>query len=285
MIVKEIKVKDYLTKSKIGEYVINPYVGCSHKCRYCYASFMKRFTNHSEPWGDFVDVKICDNPIDTKKLSHKNLFMSSVTDCYNPFEAKYKITRKILEQLTNVDCYLQIATKNNLILRDLDLLKQMKHLGVAMSVNTLDEKFQRDMDNASSITERLETLKTLHDNGIHTILFMSPIFIGITNPQAIIEQTKDYVDEYWFEVLNLRGSFKYDILNYIKTNYPKVYPTYEEIYIKNNKEKLTQMEKEIVEYCNKNNICYMDYFHHEEVINNAKNKILGYTDKQISMFD
>jgi DNA repair photolyase len=285
MIVKEIKVKDYLTKSKIGEYVINPYVGCSHKCRYCYASFMKRFTNHSEPWGDFIDVKICDNPIDTKKLLHKNLFMSSVTDCYNPLEAKYKITRKILEQLTNIDCYLQIATKNKLILRDLDLLKQMKHLGVAMSVNTLDEKFQRDMDNASSITERLETLKTLHDNGIHTILFMSPIFIGITNPQAIIEQTKDYVDEYWFEVLNLRGSFKYDILNYIKTNYPKVYPTYEEIYIKNNKEKLTQMEKEIVEYCNKNNICYMDYFHHEEVINNAKNKILGYTDKQISMFD
>lgn len=285
MIVKEIKVKDYLTKSKIGEYVINPYVGCPHKCRYCYASFMKRFTNHPEPWGYFVDVKICDTPINTKKLLHKNLFMSSVTDCYNPLEAKYKVTRKILKQLKGVDCYLQISTKNKLILRDLDLLKQMKNLGVAMSVNTLDEKFQRDMDNASSITERLETLKTLYDNGIYTILFMSPIFIGITTPQEIIEKTKDYIDEYWFEVLNLRGSFKYDILNYIKSNYSNVYPMYEEIYIKNNKEKLTQMENEIKDYCNKNNIRYMDYFHHEEVINNSNNKILGYNNKQTSMFD
>lgn len=60
---------------------------------------------------------------------------------------------------------------------------------------------------------------------------------------------------------------------------------YEEIYIKNNKEKLTQMENEIKDYCNKNNIRYMDYFHHEEVINNSNNKILGYNNKQTSMFD
>lgn len=275
MIVKEKEVKDYLTKSKIGKYAINPYIGCPHKCRYCYASFMKRFTNHKEEWGEFIDIKICNKKIDTKKIEGKNVFIASVTDCYNPFEAKYKITRNILEQLIDVNCRLQISTKNKMILRDLDLLKQMKNVSVAMSVNTLDENFRKDMDRASSIKERLNTLKTLNDNGIYTILFMSPIFIGITDWKAIIEKTKSYINEYWFEDLNLRGSYKYDILKYIKEKYPKIYPLYDEIYIKGNRNKLFGMDNEIRNYCNENNINYSDYFHHEEVINNRENKKLG----------
>ncbi len=285
MILREIKVKDYLSKSKLGEYCINAYVGCPHKCRYCYASFMKKFTNHSEPWGEFIDVKICDNPIDTKKLLHKKVFMSSVTDCYNPFEAKYKITRKILKQLVNVDCNLRLCTKNKLVLRDLDLLKQIKHLELAVSVNTLDENFRQDMDNASTIAERLQTLKTLHENGIRTVLFMSPIFIGITDWQAIIKQTKDYVDEYWFEFLNLRGGFKFDILNYISSHFPNLYSTYQEIYVDNDKSKLFQLESEIKDYCNKNSIAYQAYFYHEGVVSSQPTKTPKHNYKQISMFD
>lgn len=274
MIIKEKEVKDYLTKSKLGEYAINPYVGCSHKCRYCYASFMKRFTNHKEEWGEFIDIKRCNKPIDIKKIEGKNVFMSSVTDCYNPFEAKYKITRNILEQLVNVDCTLQISTKNKLILRDIDLLKQMKKISVAMSVNALDENFRKDMDRASSIKDRLQTLKTLHENGIYTILFMSPIFIGITEWKEIIEETKDYISEYWFEDLNLRGSYKYDILRYIQNKYPKVYPTFERIYIKGDRKELYDMDNEIKKYCDENQINYSAYFHHEEVIKNNETRKL-----------
>ena len=87
------------------------------------------------------------------------MFLSSVTDCYNKFEAKYELTRNILKQLLDVDCELNISTKSKLILRDMDLLKQMKNLIVSMSINTLDENFKNDMDNASSIQERLQTLK------------------------------------------------------------------------------------------------------------------------------
>ena len=275
MIVKEKQVKDYLTKSKIGEYAINPYVGCPHKCRYCYASFMKRFTNHPEEWGEFIDIKLCDKIIDTRKIEGKNVFMSSVTDCYNPYETKYEVTRKILEQLVGINCRLQIATKNKLILRDLDLLKQMKNLSVAMSVNTLDENFRKDMDRASSIQERLETLKTLYENGIYTILFMSPIFIGITDWQAIIEKTKGYINEYWFEDLNLRGAYKYDVLRYVQQKYPKVYPIFERVYIKGDRQELINVDNKIKEYCHKNKINYSDYFHHEEVIGNRENQKLG----------
>ena len=168
MIEKEVAVKDLVTKSNLpaSDYVINPYVGCPHGCRYCYACFMKRFTNHSEAWGSFIDIKRCDKPISKRKLQGKSVFLSSVTDCYNPFEEKYRNTRKILEQLISINCELNISTKSHLILRDIDLLKQCNNLKVSVSVNTLDEQFKNDMDHASSIMKRREKLETLHQNGI-----------------------------------------------------------------------------------------------------------------------
>jgi DNA repair photolyase len=58
MEIKEIHSKTILSSSQVYDYVINPYVGCQHACSYCYARFMKRFSGHKEPWGEFVDVKI-----------------------------------------------------------------------------------------------------------------------------------------------------------------------------------------------------------------------------------
>lgn len=268
MVIKEIKVNDYLTKSKLpaSDYVINPYVGCPHGCKYCYASFMKRFTGHNEEWGDFLDIKICDKKINLEKIKNKDVFLSSVTDCYNPFEEKYKVTRKILEQLVDADCFLGIATKSNLILRDVDLLKKMKHVRVSMSINTLNENFRADMDNASSIEERLATLEKLHKQGIYTILFMSPIFPYITEWQEIIEKSKNYVDEYWFENLNLRGAYKFYIMNYIKNKYAKYYKYYCDIYLNGNNSYWESLSKEIDDYCQKNNIKYVNYFYHSKLV-------------------
>ena len=264
----EVAVKDLVTKSNLpaSDFVINPYVGCPHGCRYCYACFMKRFTNHSEAWGSFIDIKRCDKPISKKRLQGKSVFLSSVTDCYNPFEEKYGNTRKILEQLISIDCELNISTKSHLILRDIDLLKQCKNLTVSVSVNTLDEQFKSDMDHASSIGKRLETLETLHENGIYTVLFMSPIFPGITDYKKIIEKTGRYVDEYWFENLNLRGSYKQDILGYIKNAYPQFVELYEEIYVKGNMGFWNDLSVEIAEYCTKHSRKYINYFYHKELV-------------------
>ncbi len=272
MIIKEIQTNDYLTKSNLpaSDYVINPYVGCTHGCRYCYASFMKRFTSHKEKWGEFIDIKLCDKKIDLKKISGKNVFLSSVTDCYNKFEEKYKITRNILEQLVDSDCYLSISTKSKLILRDIDLFKKMKHLVVCMSINTLDEKFRNDMDNASTIKERMETLKELHNNGIYTVLFLSPIFPHITDWKEIIECTKDYINEYWFENLNLRGDYKKDILDYIKNNYINIYSDYIDIYEKHNNSYWQNLAKEINKYCDNNKIKYINYFYHKDLVEKKK---------------
>lgn len=265
---KIVQVKDYLTKSNLpaSDYVINPYIGCPHACKYCYACFMKRFTGHMEQWGTFVDIKQCDKPISLKKLQNKSVFLSSVTDCYNCFEEKYQITRKILGQLVDIKCSIGISTKSKLILRDIDLLKKCKDLKVSISINTLDEKFKNDMDNASSINDRIHTLKELHNQGIYTVLFMSPIFPYITDFKSIIEKTHTYVDEYWFENLNLRGEYKQRILDYINVNYPNLYSEYEKIYIKGEKKYWIDLSIEIQNYCNKNCIKYINYFYHQELV-------------------
>lgn len=68
-----IEVKDYVTKSNLpaSDFVINPYVGCPHGCKYCYACFMKRFTKHDEEWGTFIDIKNCTKPISKKDWKAK----------------------------------------------------------------------------------------------------------------------------------------------------------------------------------------------------------------------
>ena len=81
MIVKEIETKNVLTQSNlpVSDYSVNPYVGCAHACKYCYASFMKRFTGHSEPWGAFVDVKHWPPILRPERYAGKELFIGSVT--------------------------------------------------------------------------------------------------------------------------------------------------------------------------------------------------------------
>ncbi len=273
MVIKEINVKDYLTKSNLpaSDYVINPYIGCPHGCKYCYASFMKRFTKHDEEWGKFIDIKFCNKKIDLKKIDSKSVFLSSVTDCYNKFEEKYRVTRNILEQLQYSNCDLSISTKSSFILRDLDILKNIKNLTVSLSVNTLNEKFKNDMDSASSIKERLKTLKILYESGINTVLFMSPIFPYITEWKEIINSTKDYINEYWFENLNLRGMYKKDILDYIEQEYVDIYEKYVDIYVRNNGTYWQELLNSIEQYCSTNGVKYKNYFYHKELVEN-KNK-------------
>ncbi len=263
IIEKEIVAKDLITKSNLpaSDYVINPYVGCSHACKYCYARFMKRFTGHTEEWGNFIDIKRCDKPMNVKKLYHKSVFISSVTDCYNPFEEKYRITRNVLKQLKEADCSITISTKSALILRDIDILKELNHLKVAISINTLDNGFQKDMDNASSIAQRIAALKELGKQGIYTVLFMSPIFPYITEFKEIIEATEGFVCEYWFEDLNLRGGYKQEILSYIDEKYPQYLSGYREIYNKKNLGYWKELASSIDSYCVEKNIKYTNYYH------------------------
>ncbi|NCB32727.1 MAG: radical SAM protein [Erysipelotrichia bacterium] len=269
-----VHVNHLVTKSNlpVSDYVINPYIGCPHGCRYCYARFMKRFTKHEEAWGEFVDIKETDEPLQIEKLEGKRVFLSSVTDPYNPAEEKYQKTRGILQELTACDCFLSISTRSSLILRDIDLLKQMKHLTVSVSLNTLNEEFREDMDHGASTADRLRTLKTLHENGIYAILFLSPIFPGITDFKEILEISKDFTDHYWFENLNLREPFRSDILAYIDQKYPHLHDLYESIYKKKDMTYWQNYSAEIDQYCHTHSVSYTNFFYHSQLVRDRKAK-------------
>ena len=236
-IIQKIEVKSVLSKSNLPvcEYSVNPYVGCPHACQYCYASFMKRFTNHPEPWGDFLDLKYSPEIKTPEKYADKELFIGSVTDPYNPQEEIYGRTRALLTQLQGSGAKISIATKSDLILRDLELIKSFPNARVSWSINTLDETFREDMDKAVSIQRRLAAMEAFHKAGVRTTCFISPIFPGITNVKAIIQSAKEQCNLIWLENLNLRGGYKTVIMDYIQRKHPDLLPLYQEIYTKNDR--------------------------------------------------
>lgn len=266
--VKEIKVNSYISKTKlpVADYAINPYTGCPHKCMYCYAEFMKRFTNHNEDWGDFLDVKRCDKPVDNRKLDGTSVFIGSVTDPYNPFEKTYKITRTILKQLTGCTADIDLQTKSSLITRDIDIIRRIPNIKVGISLCTLDDDFRKEMEPfASAIDSRLYALRKLHEAGIHTYIFMSPMFPGITDFKEIIKQTSSFTDEFWFENLNLRAGYRTKVLAYIAEKYPHLSSLYDAIYHRKDMTYWEQLSDEIDLFCKSYGCEYHNYFYHEKI--------------------
>ncbi|MBQ9910244.1 MAG: radical SAM mobile pair protein B [Lachnospiraceae bacterium] len=282
-----VTVKSVMTKSNapLGGYAVNPYVGCPHACKYCYASFMKRFTGHTEEWGAFLDVKYWPKVSDPSKYAGQKVIIGTVTDGYNPLEETYKRTRKILEELKDSGADILICTKSDLVLRDMDLLKEIGRNGrltVSWSVNTLDEDFKNDMDEAVSIERRLDAMKKVYDSGIRTVCFISPVFPGITDIEAIFDRAKDRCDLIWLENLNLRGGFKKTVMDYIRDKHPELIPLYDEIYNRKDRSYFEALERKAEEIAKKHGCRFVDnetpyervpkghptivdYFYHEEV--------------------
>lgn len=288
-IIQEIEVKSVLSKSNLPvcEYSVNPYVGCSHACQYCYASFMKRFTNHPEPWGDFLDVKYWPEIKNPQKYAGKELFIGSVTDPYNPQEETYGRTRALLEQLQGSGAKISIATKSDLILRDLDLIKSFPDARVSWSIDTLDETFREDMDRAVSIQRRLAAMEAFHKAGVRTTCFISPIFPGITDVKAIIQRAKEQCNLIWLENLNLRGRYKTVIMDYIQEKHLDLLPLYQEIYNKNDRRYWELLDGELKAWAAENGLDYVtnddsmsrpfeappiivNFFYHSEIKKSAR---------------
>lgn len=284
-----MKVKNVITKSNLPvcDFSVNPYTGCEHACKYFYASFMKRFTNHPEPWGEFLDVKHWDKIKNPKKYVDRELFIGSVTDPYNPQEEIYGRTGALLIELQGSGAKFSIATKSDLILQDIDIIKTFPHVRVSWSVNTLDETFKDDMDKAVSIKRRLAAMKAFHKAGVRTTCFISPIFPVITDVKAIIQQAKEHCNLIWLENLNLRGSYKAVIMNYIKEKYPALLPLYQDIYSRGNRSYWEALGTELKEYAAEIGLEYVtnddcmsrsfhappvivNYFYHSEIKKSAR---------------
>src|SRR5512139_80500 len=212
MKVKEIFAKTILTKTAISsfDYCINPYVGCGHGCRYCYASFMKRFTGHLEPWGEFIDVKVNAPYLLRKQLIRAKqgvVALSTVTDPYQPIEKKYQLTRKCLEALLETQFSVNLLTRSSLCLRDVDLFKQFKNIEVGLSITTHDERIRKMFEpNSPSIQSRVNTLRTLRQENIQTYAFVGPMLP--LDPKPMVAMLDGLVDEVLIDRMNYPNKVK-----------------------------------------------------------------------------
>ncbi len=215
-------------------YSMNPYQGCEHGCIYCYAR------NSHEYWGysaglDFerrILVKK-DAPklleIQLKKKSWKAhpIVMSGNTDCYQPAEKQFQITKQCLEVFLKYKHPVGIITKNALIIRDLDLLKALAKdnlIKVNVSITSLSEETRRILEpRTTTIKKRLETVKILSDNGIPVNVMLAPIIPSI-NSHEILPLTKvalDYgANSIGHTIVRLNGAIGEIFTDWIKKTMP-----------------------------------------------------------------
>jgi len=186
-----------VTSPDVGmAYSMNPYQGCEHGCIYCYAR------NTHEYWGysaglDFerkILIKenapqLLEAKLKSKNWVPKTIVLSGNTDCYQPAEKHYKITRACLEVFLEYKHPVGIITKNSLLLRDLDLLQELNKfglIGVNISVTTLCEKTRRLLEpRTTTIAKRLETIKILSAHHIPVNAMLAPMIPGINSHELL----------------------------------------------------------------------------------------------------
>lgn len=186
-----------VTSPDVGmEYSLNPYQGCEHGCIYCYAR------NSHEYWGfsaglDFernILVKrnaaeLLEEKIKKKSWKTQTIVLSGNTDCYQPAEKELGITRNLLKVFLKYKHPVAIITKNALILRDLDILKELAKdnlIGVNISITSLSEETRRVLEpRTATIKKRLETVETLAANGIPVNVMLAPIIPSINSHEIL----------------------------------------------------------------------------------------------------
>lgn len=215
-------------------YSMNPYQGCEHGCIYCYAR------NAHEYWGysaglDFerkILVKKTAPELLEKLLKKKSwkaatIVMSGNTDCYQPAEKKFGITRKCLEVFLKYRHPVGIITKNALVLRDLDILRQLNEhclVGVNVSITSLSEETRRLVEpRTTTIKKRLETIRVLSENGIPVNAMLAPMIPGI-NSHEMLELAKKVSEHgarsFAFTVVRLNGAIGQIFTDWIRKAMP-----------------------------------------------------------------
>jgi DNA repair photolyase len=244
MIVKEIEAKSILVASKLpdADIVVNPYTGCEIGCAYCYASFMGRFVQEPiENWGNYVYVKINAVTLAENELSkwsseqrQSSVLLSSVTDPYQGVEAKYRLSRGILEVFAAAKYpgLVSILTKSSLVTRDIDILKRLPNVEVGMTVTTTDDKLSRFLEmRASSASKRLATLKKLHEEGIRTYAFIGPLLPHFRYREDLLNElfaqvSDTHVDSIFVEHINLKKYIRERLWQTLENEPPEIRDVY-----------------------------------------------------------
>lgn len=216
------------------DYAVNPYIGCSHACTYCYARFMTRWYHQGEKWGTFVDVK--KNALEcmmkeAPRKKHGIILFSSVTDAYQPIEKEKELTRKLLQVLKEYDYPVEILTKSSLVQRDIDILGEFTQSEVGLTIISLDDKVRKAFEpGASPIQERLETLKQYSEAGIQTFAFLGPLlpYISEEELETLLNILADRVSRVMVDRLNIKAGNWKDIEKTVLKLRSEILPEFKE---------------------------------------------------------
>ena len=163
------------------DYTLNPYSGCSFGCTYCYAAFFSRDKEKMDNWGSWLSVK--ENALTLlmkyrkKPLIDKTIYLSSVTDPYQPIEKELELTRNILKELVDYhEVRLVVQTRSSLVTRDIDLFKKFKNIQINMTITTDSEKVRKVFEPyCTGNKQRLKAIKEVNEAGIQTCITMTPL--------------------------------------------------------------------------------------------------------------
>ncbi|MCZ4224499.1 PA0069 family radical SAM protein [Pedobacter rhodius] len=215
-------------------YSLNPYQGCEHGCTYCYAR------NAHEYWGysaglDFERKIIVkkDAPALFKKFLEKKgwdattISLSGNTDCYQPAERKFKLTRQILEIALAYRQPIGMITKNSLILRDIDILQEMAKLNLVMvysSINSLNNKLRLAMEpRTATANQRLKVVEALSKAGIPTGVMVAPLVPGLSDheiPAVLKAVANAGAIRAGYTIVRLNGAIGQIFEDWLRKNFP-----------------------------------------------------------------
>jgi DNA repair photolyase len=230
------------------EWTLNPYRGCTHGCHYCYARrYHVQFEmNADDEFASVILVKKNFVEVLTRELQRATwkgdyVAVGTATDCYQPIEGHYKLTRGAIGALLRARNPMGVVTKGPMIVRDIDLLTELSRLTtctVYMSVPTVDEDAWEQLEPGTAHPlQRLRAVRELVDAGIHAGVLMNPIVPGFTSSRVKIERTVKAIADHGAEFVGCNVMFLEDgtrahFMGFLQREFPNLVPRYERLYQK-----------------------------------------------------
>ena len=231
------------------DWTLNPYRGCTHGCHYCYARryHVEQFElNADDEFASVILVKKNFVEVLTRELAKPSwereyIAVGTATDCYQPIEGHYKLTRGAIQALLGVRNPIGIITKGPMVVRDRDLLVEMSRVTactVCISVPTVDETVWETLEPGTAHPmQRLRAVRELVDAGINAGVLMNPIVPGFSSSRDKMERTIKAIADHGarfcgYNVMFLEDGTRAHFMKFIEREFPALLPRYEKLYRK-----------------------------------------------------
>ncbi len=225
---------------------LNPYMGCVHRCTFCYVRAFERRADRpsGDAYGLSIRVKVNIAEVLRTELARKSwrggtIAIGAATDPYQPAEGRYRLTRGCLEALAAAPNPFHIVTRGPLIVRDVDVLAEAATraaVSVSFSVPTLDEDvWRRTEPGTAPPRQRLRALSVLREAGVDAGVAIAPVLPGISDrPEQLEEVVREAraagASHVWASVVNLRPGTREHFLEHLAEDWPELAPFYERLY-------------------------------------------------------